>query len=279
MSNLNTEAYLRAKGYLGSSSIEHDFPCRECGYNLRGLKYDGKCPECGTVIERGKPEYQHLMDAPESFIRKIRLGLGCLCLGMWMPIVVAIASDLFRTAGPWFVLAIIVVGQSSFIVGAWIITGRKPHESEMSRSPLHVATITRAAVILTLIMVVLTTLALAGPLPQFLRFPTKVLIYAQLVLLIWYLADYARWVHDDHLANRFDHIMILLGLVGIVDSIMYCFGSSIAMFGCIGAILRGGSVFWLLITVLQLFGTINQAVIDKARHDTSIFRDPAKKLK
>jgi len=279
MSNLNTEAYLRAKGYLESATIDRDFPCRECGYNLRGLKYGGKCPECGIVIERGKPVYQHLMDAPESFIRRVRLGLGCLCLGMWMPIVIAIASEIFQTTEPWFVLAIVVVGESSFIVGGWIITGRKPHESEMKRPLLHIATITRAAIILVPIFLVLTAFVRAGPFQQIFAFPTKILIYAQLVLLICYLADYARWVHDHHLASRFDQIMVPLGFLGTVDSIMYLFGSSIAVFGCLATLLLGGSVFWLLITVLQLFGTINQAVIDKARHDASIFRNPSKKLK
>ena len=27
--------------------IAHDTPCPECGYNLRGLRLDGNCPECG----------------------------------------------------------------------------------------------------------------------------------------------------------------------------------------------------------------------------------------
>jgi ribosomal protein S27AE len=27
-----------------------DTTCRRCGYNLRGLSRDGRCPECGTPI-------------------------------------------------------------------------------------------------------------------------------------------------------------------------------------------------------------------------------------
>jgi hypothetical protein len=30
--------------------VEEDLPCVGCGYNLRGLKEDGKCPECGLAI-------------------------------------------------------------------------------------------------------------------------------------------------------------------------------------------------------------------------------------
>jgi uncharacterized repeat protein (TIGR04138 family) len=32
--------------------IEPDCPCRCCGYNLRGLRFDGNCPECGEEITR-----------------------------------------------------------------------------------------------------------------------------------------------------------------------------------------------------------------------------------
>jgi hypothetical protein len=27
-----------------------DTSCRRCGYNLRGLHRDGRCPECGTAM-------------------------------------------------------------------------------------------------------------------------------------------------------------------------------------------------------------------------------------
>ena len=29
-----------------------DLPCIHCGYNLRGLATDGRCPECGALIAR-----------------------------------------------------------------------------------------------------------------------------------------------------------------------------------------------------------------------------------
>jgi len=30
--------------------IDQDRPCCRCGYDLRGLRPEGRCPECGTVI-------------------------------------------------------------------------------------------------------------------------------------------------------------------------------------------------------------------------------------
>jgi len=41
----DTDVALDAAG-----AIAVDVPCRRCGYNLRGLKPDGRCPECGTDV-------------------------------------------------------------------------------------------------------------------------------------------------------------------------------------------------------------------------------------
>jgi len=33
--------------------IAHDAHCHRCGYNLRGLKPSGRCPECGAPVRVG----------------------------------------------------------------------------------------------------------------------------------------------------------------------------------------------------------------------------------
>jgi hypothetical protein len=33
------------------STIHFDVPCKKCKYNLRGLAFEGKCPECGVKTE------------------------------------------------------------------------------------------------------------------------------------------------------------------------------------------------------------------------------------
>lgn len=37
---------------LSDELIDADMPCLRCGYNLRGLKPVGQCPECGSRIEK-----------------------------------------------------------------------------------------------------------------------------------------------------------------------------------------------------------------------------------
>ena len=33
-------------------ALDKDLPCLHCGYNLRGLKVGGHCPECGSRIRK-----------------------------------------------------------------------------------------------------------------------------------------------------------------------------------------------------------------------------------
>ena len=42
-----------------------DAPCAQCNYNLRGLRSDGKCPECGTPIWVSLPDVPSFATKPE----------------------------------------------------------------------------------------------------------------------------------------------------------------------------------------------------------------------
>ena len=37
-------------GELAARRVEGEWPCDGCGYNLRGLSADGRCPECGHAV-------------------------------------------------------------------------------------------------------------------------------------------------------------------------------------------------------------------------------------
>jgi len=42
-----------------AGNVVSDVPCRRCSYNLRGLNYAGRCPECGTAV--GQSIYGNLL--------------------------------------------------------------------------------------------------------------------------------------------------------------------------------------------------------------------------
>ncbi len=53
--------------------IEIDRPCARCGYNLRGLKPDGHCPECGSSLAQSL-QGNFLRFSDPVWLDKLRLG-------------------------------------------------------------------------------------------------------------------------------------------------------------------------------------------------------------
>ena len=124
-----------------------DVPCRRCGYNLRSLPADGKCPECGSAVAISIHGF-YLRFAPPEWVRRLALGAKLLvtaavtAVGGWvvmLAIVFAIAIMLGPTAtGPSStfstVLSVSLIGCSILIAGLLIagiilMTTRDPAEA------------------------------------------------------------------------------------------------------------------------------------------------------
>lgn len=70
--------------------IRADRPCIACGYNLRGLRIDANCPECGSEVWRSLAD-NALRFADLSWLRKLRRGCRLLCAAYWLVILYGIA--------------------------------------------------------------------------------------------------------------------------------------------------------------------------------------------
>ena len=121
-----------------------DVPCRRCGYNLRSLPADGKCPECGSAVAISIHGF-YLRFAPPAWVRRVALGAKLLVgaavtaiLGWIIMIAVGIAVTVPLSplgTGPLsIVLGVSMIGLSILIVGLIIagiilMTARDPAEA------------------------------------------------------------------------------------------------------------------------------------------------------
>src|SRR5690242_3809775 len=93
-----------------SPALDHDLICVACGYNLRGLRQDGRCPECGGTIARSIEEARRGVTLAE--LRAAWRVCLCLLIGCGGAFVVALTGF----SRPWLITGLPVIGE----VIAWI---------------------------------------------------------------------------------------------------------------------------------------------------------------
>jgi len=69
-----------------SGRVETDLPCARCGYNLRTLAWDGKCPECATPVPASGPAVGLRFGSVRSE-RPACWGMGLLAVAFLFPTV------------------------------------------------------------------------------------------------------------------------------------------------------------------------------------------------
>ena len=107
--------------------IQEDTPCLACGYNLRGLSSDWRCPECGTAI--GRSLHGNLLRfAQPQYVRKLARGVTLILWGILVSILVAIAGFMWRVQAAPQVMAnlMALLGGLVGLVGTWMVTAPDP---------------------------------------------------------------------------------------------------------------------------------------------------------
>ncbi len=115
--------------------IDRDVACASCGYNLRGLAPDGRCPECGAPIAnslRGNT----LSSCDPRWLGRLRLGADLIRVGMIVSVGLVLAVVITSGMPPlrtWILLAFQVIATGLMIAGTWLLT--LPEIREDSKSP------------------------------------------------------------------------------------------------------------------------------------------------
>jgi len=112
---------------IQSSTIDSDLPCRECGYNLRGLMGSGACPECGHAIAESARR-NLLRDSDPTYATNLRAAAMVMIVGLILSvfasavipptIVIEYLDDSSR------ILAFLVIVGAIFVMsaGLWKLT-------------------------------------------------------------------------------------------------------------------------------------------------------------
>ncbi len=122
MSQFMSNKYRKYSAALKGKLIENDRPCKQCDYNLRGLKIGGTCPECGAAITLENPFRDSLCDAPFQVILRLCAGfwmtLGALGVLITLPFVVFSLHSVTNTV----VYAAESIAAGLWLMGMWFIT-------------------------------------------------------------------------------------------------------------------------------------------------------------
>ncbi len=116
----------------GGGIVDRNVACASCGYNLRSLRVDGACPECGIAVNR-TIDGDWLRYADREWLKRIAVALGrvCFCWKLMLgsvivafafPLVVNRLVDRIPVAGPRIIDAVLMlaglVGLGSLIISA-----------------------------------------------------------------------------------------------------------------------------------------------------------------
>ncbi|MFQ5494677.1 MAG: hypothetical protein ACE5EX_04785 [Phycisphaerae bacterium] len=90
---MDTETSQAAAG--SNDYLEIDLTCTQCGYNLRGLTHDRKCPECGTPVGQSL-QGNLLRFADPTWLASLRRGSRLM---LWFIVSAVIGGCTFNTMG------------------------------------------------------------------------------------------------------------------------------------------------------------------------------------
>ena len=161
---------------LGSDgAIAADLACSGCGYNLRGLTLDRRCPECGTTIARSAFGTDLRYSDP-SWVDKLQRGANLLrwyialriMMGVMGGAVGAIlgalgAATLMRLQAILIPVGLVV--QCLGVAGAYLITTREPRVT-LTEDPVTLRKVVRVCMLATFVGNTLnSTVALSAGFP------------------------------------------------------------------------------------------------------------------
>ena len=109
--------------------VNEDIPCRKCGYNLRSMRTDGRCPECGTSVWVSL-QGTLLRYSDPNWVETIRRGFARMIAGITIVVAVIIVAIILGAMRMLDVIVLVqLVGIAGWLIymwGIWLITEPDP---------------------------------------------------------------------------------------------------------------------------------------------------------
>ncbi len=116
-----------------AGNVVGDVPCRRCSYNLRGLNYSGRCPECGTAV--GQSIYGNLLRFSDpQWVDKLARGVNLILWGIVALIASFIVGMVVGRGDPMLTQVIGFLGGLVELAGAWLLTEPDPGTQEQPQT-------------------------------------------------------------------------------------------------------------------------------------------------
>jgi predicted RNA-binding Zn-ribbon protein involved in translation (DUF1610 family) len=109
--------------------VSEDRKCVSCGYNLKGLRSTGNCPECGRPISkrrRGARYADHLVHAPMPWLVCFKLSTILLIIAAAAFVVSQFFALWARRNAPDVLLALIMGSTVLWYLGVFLVTRPRP---------------------------------------------------------------------------------------------------------------------------------------------------------
>jgi hypothetical protein len=115
----------RMRGVGADGFINIDVACRTCGYDLRALSADAKCPECGTDA-LGSLRSEQLYDADPNWVRQLSRGAQVIGLTLVVHMTLACLTRGLGGRRELMPRLIDVACMIPWLVGVWMLTRPDP---------------------------------------------------------------------------------------------------------------------------------------------------------
>ncbi len=285
-----------------------DLPCAHCGYNLRGLPPEGKCPECGTAIAESL-RGDLLSAADPAWLQRIYRGQALIYAGKvgLIFVFVFVRSSLLRAAWPAWgpvgeILGWVITGATSLLLllGTFAATTLDPRLS-LTEQPIALRRFVRGSIVALVALVICSYLV--PPVLKQLGGDAKVAalcgtvfegagvvaFLCGLVGICYYLSGLAMRIPDSKLASRTKtrvfRFLVCVGIVIAAGVVRLCTGAPLngvrtgvfqgilvflgVILGVIGELVAMGYIVLLMSLMSAYRKAFRKCLLEARKHATA----------